>query len=131
MLSIVLLFPVPLHPVLTDANYSQIINYLRDLTNDDLKKLGIHLGLTLSRLSNVSAESLCHSMVNSWLREDDFVMAHAPPTWDSLANALETIRMNGLAFKIRKGWYYEILAASYIISCCYFADFQLLSATTS
>ena len=87
---------------LTMADHSAVTQELRDLSKKDLYGVGKVLGLYFPHLQWM--EYLLDEMVAAWLREDDNVrQATGPPTWASLAAALESTGHNGIAFKIRKG----------------------------
>ena len=87
---------------LTMADHFAVTQELRDLSKKDLYGVGEALGLNFSHLRWM--KYLLDEMVAAWLREDDNIrQATGPPTWDSLAAALESTGHNGIAFKIRKG----------------------------
>ena len=87
---------------LTMADHYAVTQELRDLSKKDLYGVGKALGLYFPHLQWM--EYLLDEMVAAWLREDDNVrQATGPPTWASLAAALESTGHNGMASKIRKG----------------------------
>ena len=79
-------------PKLTEVN-----KYLQELDNDELKKLGLQLGLNLTRLRRM--KQFPEDMIQSWLIEDDDVKN---PCWESLATALKEVGHTGIASKIRR-----------------------------
>ena len=75
--------------------------YLSDLTNKKLLKLGSALGLLWSNLKKMTM--LCEDLVEGWLNGADNVVATSgQPTWASLIKALEKIKLKGVAEKIKK-----------------------------
>ena len=76
---------------------------LKNLTKPDLIGLGTTLGLYYPRFQKMRGESLSDEMVAAWLREDDSVTkASGPPTWSSLAAAVDAIGLTGVASWIKK-----------------------------
>ena len=82
-----------------------IDEYLHDIPNDDLVRLGLELGLKydkLKQLESVRSGNFCLDLISSWLREvDDVNERSGKPSWDSLAKALEEIGQNGIAKNVR------------------------------
>ena len=75
---------------------------LEDLNNDNLRKLGTSLGLAFTKLKRLT--SLPDDMVEAWLRGDDNVIEiSGPPSWESLATALDKIGHTKIAITIRRG----------------------------
>lgn len=88
---------------LTAKDFSLITQHLRQLNIEELRSLGVELGVCYSRLKNTSQESLLYDMVNAWLRRDDEVIkCSGEPSWKTLCKALEAKGHNGIASDIRK-----------------------------
>ena len=83
------------------ANLFEITQYLNDLSNEQLIKLGGALGLcfpTLQRMKDLPSE-----MVAAWLlRQEDVLQRGGEPTYERLAKALAEIGQNGLAKDVRE-----------------------------
>ena len=78
--------------------------FLKFLTNVDIRKVGLELGLHYHHLKNMPEETLLDDMLSCWLREDDHVSANSgTPSWESLAKALEEGGFTGVAENVRKG----------------------------
>ena len=83
-----------------DDHYA-VTKELSYLDNQELIRLGTALGLLYPHLKRMM--NLPGDMVDSWLRKDDNVLNKSgPPTWASLAKALEAIDHTGIAAMIRK-----------------------------
>ena len=76
----------------------QVSTYLKDLTCQHICDLGLALGLEYPNLQRMA--QFPHDMVAAWLRQEDIVPTN-PPTWTTLASALESIGQMGIALKIR------------------------------
>ena len=76
----------------------QIPTYLKDLTSQHICDLGLALGLKYPNLKKM--DNVPHDMVAAWLRQEDMVPTN-PPTWTTLASALESIGQTGIALNIR------------------------------
>ena len=75
---------------------------LKDLGNAELMKLGGALGLQYPSLQRMS--NLMNEVVAAWLNEKDHVLTvSGPPSWGSLARALEDIDQHSLAHRLREG----------------------------
>ena len=79
----------------------EITQYLQDMDNKQLIKLGGALGLHHPSLKRM--ETLPDDMVAAWLRREDNVLKmNGEPTYETLAVALEAVRQNGLAKDVRE-----------------------------
>ena len=77
-------------------DYFAVIRELNILKDGDIVRVGEALGLNYDRMKDLP------DMVASWLREDDNVRrSSGPPTWASLANALEAYGHTRIASRIR------------------------------
>lgn len=77
--------------------------FLEDLTNDQLKTLGLALGLNDIRLEKINPDHLLNEVVHCWLkRADDVLDESGTPSWDSLVKALKKANMNRIAEDIWK-----------------------------
>ena len=75
---------------------------LEDLNNDEVMKLGTALGLDFNKLKRMT--SLPYDMVEAWLRGDyDVIKTSGPPSWESLATALNKTGHTKIAITIRRG----------------------------
>ena len=87
---------------LTIDDHFVVTRRLKDLNNKELISLGGALGLQYPSLKRMS--SLMNEVVCAWLSGKDRVLTvSGPPSWDSLACALEEIDQHGLAQRIREG----------------------------
>ena len=99
-------------------DHHAVTQELKDLNDEDLRRVGGALGLNhphLKRMKDLPAD-----MVASWLREDDNISQ--PPTWASLAKALEDVGHRGVATRIREGesivvWWLEFMLSTYRAHC--------------
>ena len=81
---------------LGEVNFSQICNYLKDLSLEDIVKVGTSLGLKYSKLCDLTADKIPHEMIGWWLGKRDNVMEiSGTPTLRSLINALQENGFNG------------------------------------
>ena len=71
------------------------IEYLKDMDREDVIRLGIALGLSFTKLKMFPED-----VIAAWLRGDDKC---GPPSWTSLATALERTGHTAIASKVRKG----------------------------
>ena len=82
-------------------DHFQVTECLSDLTNKELLKLGSALGLHWPNLKKMTM--LCDDLVERWLNgADNIVATSGQPTWASLINALEKIKLERVAEKIKK-----------------------------
>ena len=86
------------------ADHYTVTKHLRDLSNEDLIRVGGALGLYYPRLRKMTP--LLEELVAAWLNKDDNVrVASGDPTWESLIKALRDIDKTGLAEEITQGIY--------------------------
>ena len=79
----------------------EITQYLGDMDNEQLIKLGGALGLRHPSLKRM--KTLPDDMVAAWLlRQEDVLERSGEPTYERLAVALEKVRQNGLARDVRE-----------------------------
>lgn len=79
----------------------EITKYIKDISEEQLKKLGGALGLLYPTLNKM--KDLLHDMVAAWLlRQDDVREKSGEPTFESLAKALEEIGHKGIACDVRE-----------------------------
>ncbi len=84
---------------------TKIIKYLTFLTNAELIKLGVKLGLHQLHLETMK-ESVLDGMVDAWLgREDEVDATSGKPSWHSLITALEESKMSDIASNIKAAIY--------------------------
>ena len=82
----------------------EVTEYLKDLDDTDIKRLGLALGLSHRRLQKMT--TLPEDMVLSWLRGDDNVSATSgTPSWSSFAKTLNKRGHTNISFKVREGKY--------------------------
>lgn len=87
---------------LTIADHTKITKFLKALTNEELRRVGLELGLHWPHLKRMGQDCL-NDLVHCWLKKDDLVMeTSGTPSWESLAKALEEADFKGLARDIRK-----------------------------
>ena len=85
-------------------DHFKIIEFLENLNNEELTKLGGALGLSHPKLKRMT--SVCGDMVAAWLNKDDNVSKMSgEPSWESLRTALKRTGHTGLADKITQGTY--------------------------
>ena len=88
---------------LTSADHAKIKKFLKILTNEELKNVGVELGLSYHHLEKMGHDCL-NELVHCWLNKDDDVMeTSGTPSWESLARAVEEAGFTGVASSIRKG----------------------------
>ena len=83
------------------ADHFEVTELLENLDKKGVIKLGTALGLSFIKLMKM--EMFPDEMVASWLRGDDDVNKKSgPPSWESLATALDKTRHTDIASKARK-----------------------------
>ena len=83
------------------GNLFEISQYLKDMSNSQLRDLGGALGLRYPTLGRM--DDLPNEMVAAWLlRQEDVLKTSGEPTYERLAAALEKIGQNGLAKDVRE-----------------------------
>ena len=83
------------------ADHFEVTELLEDLDKKDVIKLGTALGLSYIKLKKM--ETFPEDMAAAWLRGDDDVNKKSgPPSWESLATALDRTRHTDIASKARK-----------------------------
>lgn len=98
-LTLLILDPPPSH--LKTENHSQILEFLADLSNNDVIEIGVGLGLKYVKLRDSSNPK--NDMVCAWLREDDNVLTcSGHPSWESLRVVMEARGHTGIAARIAK-----------------------------
>ena len=84
------------------VDHFQVSSLLKALNNDEVITLGTALGLDFNKLKRMT--SLPDDMVGAWLRGDDNVIeTSGPPSWGSLATALDKTGHTKIAITIRRG----------------------------
>ena len=84
------------------VDHFQVSSLLKALNNDEVITLGTALGLDFNNLKRMT--SLPDDMVGAWLRGDDNVIeTSGPPSWESLATALDKTGHTKIAITIRRG----------------------------
>ena len=82
-------------------DHFDVIQYLSDLTSEQIVHLGGALGLSYPSLKKM--KNPLEDMVEAWLRKDDDVLSRSGhPSWKSLVDTLELIKHAGIAEKIRQ-----------------------------
>ena len=82
--------------------------YLIDLNKEQIRTLGLILGLQNTTLSNKyegsSEINYLDDVLAAWFLKQDDVVTKGVPSWTTLASALEVqqLRQKGIASKIRK-----------------------------
>ena len=92
------------HQQMIDNNQrSAIIHFLKDLNNEQLVELGLELRLHYSDLQKMKTvpETFPKDMIATWQREKE--KTSDPPSWTSLAAALEAIGQKKIITKIEGG----------------------------
>ena len=93
---IVIYSPLQIYTIIDLSNHYEVISYLRNLDNRQIRYVGGALGLaynTLDKMKDVPSETAA-----AWLRREDYVMtASGEPTWRSLVNALRKEGQEGTA----------------------------------
>lgn len=92
----------------SSPDHYEVTTLLEVLTHQEMIKLGGALGLSHSRLRNMTDRG---DMIAAWLRGDDSVNEKSGPSWSNLASALKKNGHTNIASKIRQGSY--IHASSY------------------
>ena len=86
-----------------EAYIFDISNYLNKLNKAELHNLGMALGLSYTRLTEMkNYPTFCADMVAAWISKLDFVQTRGMPTWRNLVTALRKVGQNGIANKIMK-----------------------------
>ena len=90
--------------ILLDAkipwHHQKATEYLQVLDNDQIRAVGVALGLAYSSLRRMNTPG---EMVVAWLNRQDLVMqASGQPTWQSLVNALRKQGQEGIARDIEE-----------------------------
>ena len=80
-----------------DAVYA-VSQYLKDMDREEVIRLGIALGLSFIKLKGMNM--FPEDVIAAWLRGDNEC---DPPSWTSLATALEGTGHTAIASKVRKG----------------------------
>ena len=85
---------------------NEVSRYLHDLDRDQLRTLGLVLGLcftTLQQHNQAANTTYLHHLLAAWLRKQDNVMQQCPPTWKNLVESLKSdrLRQNMIAWKIK------------------------------
>ena len=79
---------------------NEILPYVRNIGDEDLRRLGLALGLlypTLRRMQNLPED-----LIFAWLnREGNVLQESGEPTFESLAIAMEKIEQKGMAVDVR------------------------------
>ena len=70
-----------------------------DLNNDQIRQVGLALGLNYAKMQRMS--SLPSDMVAAWLGEEDDVTMVGEPSWNGLSKALQEVGQTGLAKKVQ------------------------------
>lgn len=83
-----------------DDDLFKVIKYLNPIHNNDIRRLGLALGLYFPNLKRM--ENLPEDMVQAWLLKQDNVIMKGKPTWSNLVKALREIGQNGVAQKIEQ-----------------------------
>lgn len=84
---------------------SEVRQYLHHLDRDQLRTLGLVLGIhpmTLSEHDQATKATYLYQLLAAWLLQQDNVMQKCPPTWKNLVGSLrnDQLRQNGIAQKI-------------------------------
>ena len=83
------------------ADHFEVTQLLKDLHKEDIIRLGTALGLSFVKLTKMGM--FPDEMVAAWIRGDDNVnKTSGPPSWESLATALDKTRHTDIASKARK-----------------------------
>ena len=86
-----------------DNDFLFVHHLLSGLNKEQLKYIGIHLGLAHDTVNNYydsSADRYCSEMLRAWISERDNVIEHGGATWQNLKKALQAEGLNGHAEKI-------------------------------
>lgn len=78
--------------------------HLKNLTNEELKRLFRKLGLSHDRVNNNcngSTTAYRDYLIKSWILQDDFVKGKGGATWESLESALRSEGKTGIADEIQ------------------------------
>ena len=78
-----------------------VTSLLRDMCKDDIIRLGVALGLSFFALKRMS--TMPEDMIQAWLDQRDTVIEMSgPPSWASLATALDKTDHSDIATRIRR-----------------------------
>ena len=87
-------------------DHFDVRRYLDNLDPEQLRLLGLALGIFYPTLKKMPGESLLDDLIHSWLiRQDSVIERSGEPTYGSLVNALEQIGQDGLARDVREQKY--------------------------
>lgn len=87
---------------------SAVSGYLFNLKKEQMKTLGLKLGLSLHTVSNSYENSTntdyMYDILHAWLLQQDMVRKNGSPSWITLIRALEDkqLRQGGIAKNIRE-----------------------------
>ena len=88
---------------------TRIRPYLRDLTPEELIRLGQVLGLKRTTLQRSNRQSLAEDLIHCWIRQDYRVLEESgEPTWQSLARALRDIELTGISLRIQRDFNFSL-----------------------
>ena len=88
---------------------TRIRPYLRDLTTEELIRLGQTLGLNRTTLQRSSPQSLAEDLIHCWTRGDYRVLEESgDPTWQSLARALRDAEFTGVSLRIQRDFNFTL-----------------------
>ena len=90
------------------ADHIEVTSLLVVMSRDDIMQLGSALGLSFFNL--IKMDHTLEGMIAAWLSHADAVLeTSGPSSWTSLATALDKIGHSGIATKIRKGTFLNLV----------------------
>ena len=93
--------------------HSAVRQFLKILSNTQLREVGLELGLHWARLKMMTEDCLLDEMLDSWLRkEDDVIEISGHPSWQSLVKALEEAGYAGVAAHIKESVFFSTIVKS-------------------
>ena len=79
---------------------NEILPYVKNIGDEDLRRLGLALGLYLPTLKRM--RNLPEDLTGAWLnREENVLKTSGEPTYERLAVAMEEIGQTGMALDVR------------------------------
>ena len=88
---------------------TRIRPYLRDMTPEELIRLGQALGLNRTSLQRCNPQSLAEDLIHYWIRQDYRVLEESgDPTWQSLARALRDVELTGISLRIQRDFNFAL-----------------------
>ena len=86
-----------------DRDLVYVLDVLNDLNKEEIKCLGLRLGLTFGTVENTDSKptkSYLQDIMTAWMKKKDYVLDKGEPTKENLRKALEKEGQSGIAQKL-------------------------------